>query len=85
MEGPVRFLIPEGGVSLLDAPGEAFWDPVADKALFTALERNFRPTSQRKLVRLPYNINDAGFVEGLLARFREIEAKTPEARGAAVR
>jgi uncharacterized protein (UPF0261 family) len=36
MEGPVRFLIPEGGVSLLDQPSGAFWDPAADAALFKA-------------------------------------------------
>ena len=34
MEGPVRFLLPEGGVSALDAPGHAFHDPEADAALF---------------------------------------------------
>jgi uncharacterized protein (UPF0261 family) len=85
MDGPVRFLIPDGGVSLLDAPGKAFWDPAADKALFSAIERNFRATSQRKLVKLPFNINDAGFVDGLLAQFREIEPRTAEARGAVTR
>jgi uncharacterized protein (UPF0261 family)/ABC-type branched-subunit amino acid transport system ATPase component len=85
MEGPVRFIIPEGGVSLLDAPGKAFWDPAADKALFSAIERHFRATSQRKLVKLPFNINDAGFVEGLLAQFRDIEPKAAEPRGAAIR
>jgi uncharacterized protein (UPF0261 family) len=85
MEGLVRFLIPEAGVSLLDAPGKAFWDPAADKALFTAIERHFRATSQRKLIKLPFNINDAGFVEGLLAQFRDIEPKTAEARGALTR
>lgn len=83
MEGPVRFLIPEGGVSLLDSPGKAFWDPAADKALFSAIERHFRATSQRKLIKLPFNINDAGFVDGLLAQFRDIEPKTAEARGTA--
>jgi uncharacterized protein (UPF0261 family) len=31
-EGPVRFLLPTGGVSALDAPGQAFWDPEADEA-----------------------------------------------------
>jgi uncharacterized protein (UPF0261 family) len=36
--GPVRFLIPQGGVSMIDAPGQAFYDPGADSALFTALE-----------------------------------------------
>jgi uncharacterized protein (UPF0261 family) len=42
MRGPVRFLIPEGGVSALDRPGQPFHDPQADAALFTAIERNFR-------------------------------------------
>ncbi|HUQ37730.1 MAG TPA: Tm-1-like ATP-binding domain-containing protein, partial [Aestuariivirga sp.] len=32
MEGPVRFLIPEGGVSGLDKPDGPFWDPAADRA-----------------------------------------------------
>jgi hypothetical protein len=27
MEGPVRFFLPEGGVSALDAPGQPFHDP----------------------------------------------------------
>jgi len=35
-EGPVRFLIPEGGVSALNAPGLPFHDPAADRALFDA-------------------------------------------------
>ena len=34
MDGPVRFFLPEGGVSALDAPGQPFWDPEADAALF---------------------------------------------------
>ena len=40
MNGPVRFLLPEGGVSLLDAPGQPFHDPEADNALFEAIERD---------------------------------------------
>ena len=35
----MRFLIPEKGVSALDAPGQPFHDPEADAALFDALER----------------------------------------------
>ena len=34
----VSLLLPEGGVSLLDAPGQPFWDPEADRALFQAIE-----------------------------------------------
>ena len=34
MDGPVRFFLPELGVSALDQPGQAFHDPQADAALF---------------------------------------------------
>jgi uncharacterized protein (UPF0261 family)/ABC-type branched-subunit amino acid transport system ATPase component len=72
MEGPVRFLIPEGGVSLLDRPGGAFHDPAADAALFRALEATVRQTASRKLIRLPHNINDPAFAAALVAAFREV-------------
>ncbi|TIQ01486.1 MAG: UPF0261 family protein, partial [Mesorhizobium sp.] len=42
-EGPVRFLIPEKGVSALDIEGGAFFDPEADAALFEAIERTIMP------------------------------------------
>ena len=72
MQGPVRFLIPEGGVSGLDAPGKPFWNPAADRALFDAIAQGFRSTSARKLIRLPNHINDAAFAEALVANFNEI-------------
>jgi uncharacterized protein (UPF0261 family)/ABC-type branched-subunit amino acid transport system ATPase component len=77
MEGPVRFLLPEGGVSLLDAPGRPFHDPAADRALFAAIERHFRPGANRRLIRLPYNINDPAFANALVASFREIATAGP--------
>jgi uncharacterized protein (UPF0261 family)/ABC-type branched-subunit amino acid transport system ATPase component len=80
MEGPVRFLIPEGGVSLIDAPGQAFWDPVADRALFDAIATGFRTGSSRKLVRLPHNINDQAFCDALVAAFDEIVGRPAVAR-----
>ncbi|MGH3621446.1 MAG: Tm-1-like ATP-binding domain-containing protein, partial [Sciscionella sp.] len=70
--GPVRFLLPEGGVSALDAPGAAFHDPEVDAALFAALERDVRQTEQRRLLRVPAHINDAEFAEALLAAFDEV-------------
>ena len=72
MEGPVRFLIPEGGVSAIDAPGQPFWDPAADKALFDAISANFHAGSDRKLLRLAANINDPAFAEAAVAAFAEI-------------
>ena len=73
-EGEVRFLIPEGGVSLLDAPGQAFHDPEADAALFEALEATVRQSGRRRLLRLPHGINDPAFADALVAEFRAIAA-----------
>jgi uncharacterized protein (UPF0261 family) len=70
--GEVRFLIPEGGVSAIDAPGQPFHDPAADAALFAALEASVRPTARRRLIRLPHHINDPQFAAALVASFREI-------------
>jgi uncharacterized protein (UPF0261 family) len=72
MQGPVRFLIPEGGVSALDAPGGPFHDPEADAALFAALEATVRPSPDRRILRLPLHINDPAFAAALVAAFREI-------------
>jgi uncharacterized protein (UPF0261 family)/ABC-type branched-subunit amino acid transport system ATPase component len=70
MEGPVRFLIPEGGVSALDAPGKPFWDPEADAALFAALAETVRVSANRQLIRLPHHINDPAFAAALAQNFR---------------
>nr|MBA2413889.1 Tm-1-like ATP-binding domain-containing protein [Burkholderiaceae bacterium] len=75
MEGPVRFIIPEGGVSSLDAPGKTFWDPVADKALFTAIESNFRRSPRRTLIRSPLHLNDPAFADLLVKQFHEVCAE----------
>ncbi|MCH8507020.1 MAG: Tm-1-like ATP-binding domain-containing protein, partial [Ectothiorhodospiraceae bacterium] len=77
MQGPVRFLIPEGGVSLLDSPGNAFWDPEADRALFTAIEQSFRQGGDKRLVRLPYNINDPEFSHALVEHFQALVGANP--------
>ncbi|KUL96705.1 ABC transporter permease [Bosea sp. WAO] len=74
MEGPVRFLIPEGGVSALDAPGQAFHDPAADAALFQALEQTVRTSANRQLIRLPLHINDPAFAAALVQQFRALHA-----------
>src|SRR5689334_13647980 len=70
MDGPVRFFLPEGGVSALDAPGQPFWDPAADAALFTALERSVRATGNRQIIRVPRNINDPEFASAVVNAFR---------------
>ena len=58
MNGPVRFLIPEKGVSLIDVEGAPLHDSKADAELFAALEGTVTQTKNRKRIRLPYAIND---------------------------
>ena len=70
--GPVRFLLPEGGVSMIDAPGQPFHDPEADEALLSTLEDKVNQTADRVLLRVPHNINDDGFADAVLASFDEI-------------
>lgn len=74
-EGPVYFLIPEGGVSALDEPGKPFWDPEADAALFGAIENTLRATSNRILLRLPFHINSPEFADATVAIFRGIASE----------
>ena len=72
--GPVRILIPEKGVSALDAPGQPFHDPEADAALFDTLEAGLDRTETRRLQRLPYHVNDPEFSAALVEAFAAIKA-----------
>jgi uncharacterized protein (UPF0261 family) len=82
MRGPLRFLIPEGGVSAIDRPGQPFHDPEADRALFAAIEQSFRPGADRKLLRLPLHINDEAFADALVGAWQELSTTTARARRA---
>ena len=72
MEAPVRFFLPESGVSALDAPGGAFEDRAAREALFAALEETVRQTASRQLIRLPHHINAPEFAAALVAAYRAL-------------
>ena len=72
MDGPVRFFLPEAGVSALDAPGRPFSDPSADKELFRSLEATVRQTATRRLIRMPEHINDPRFSAEIAAEFRRL-------------
>ncbi len=77
--GPLRFLLPEGGVSALDAPGQLFHDPEADAALFAALEATVRQSAERRLIRCPWHINDPEFTALAVTEFQGLmrEPSTP--------
>jgi uncharacterized protein (UPF0261 family) len=72
MEGPVRFLLPLGGVSAIDAPGKPFHDAEADAALFDAIRRGWQPAANRQLVEIDANINDPVFAAAVVENFRAI-------------
>ena len=76
MTGPVRFLVPEGGVSALDAPGQPFHDPEADRALFDAIASTFEEGANRRLVRTPHHVNDAAFADAVAGALAAIHAPT---------
>lgn len=59
--GPLAFVFPLGGVSMLDSEGGEFWDPDADRACFETIKQNLRPGIP--VIELPENINDPAFSE----------------------
>jgi len=73
MAGPVRFFIPEGGVSAIDRPGQPFHDPEADRMLFSTLEQHFRAGPERRLIKLPHHINDDAFADALVAAWHDVQ------------
>lgn len=76
MNGLVNFFLPEGGLSMLDAPGSQFWDPSANKALFETIEENFKPTNNKTLTRSPLHINDPEFAKLLVNSFNNLMAQS---------
>lgn len=71
-KGLVRMLLPEGGISAMDAPGQKFYDPEAREMLFKAFERAFVPSETHRLIRVPYHINDEGFANAAESHVRAI-------------
>ncbi len=59
--GPVRVLIPLRGFSMLDSPGDRFWDPAADAAFVRELGAALRPDIP--VEQLDANINDPRFAD----------------------
>ncbi|KAJ5459260.1 hypothetical protein N7530_011204 [Penicillium desertorum] len=55
-----KVILPVGGVSMLDVPGQPFHDPEADEALFSTLERELEG-SGISVVRDSRDINDPDF------------------------
>ena len=64
--GPVAFFLPKQGVSILDSPGNEFWWPEADQALFDAIKSHVR--AGIPVYELDNNINDDAFAQAVTAQ-----------------
>ena len=75
-EAPFLVLIPGGGVSAMDSPGQPFHDPEANAALFDELESAVLPAPGRSIRRLPLHINDPAFARALVDEFLSLAGRT---------
>jgi uncharacterized protein (UPF0261 family) len=64
--GPVALFVPLGGVSMIDAPGQPFFDAEADEALFSALRSGVGANVE--LVELDCNVNDDAFADAMVEK-----------------
>jgi uncharacterized protein (UPF0261 family) len=64
--GPVALFVPLGGVSMIDAPGQPFFDAEADAVLFEALRAGVGPNVE--LIELDDNINDEAFADAMVEK-----------------
>lgn len=66
---PITLVLPEGGVSALDAPNAQFFAPDITRALFEELETLLADRPHCQIVRSSHHINDPEFAETLLREF----------------
>lgn len=76
--GPVAFLLPLKGVSILDSPGQIFWDPEADRACFDAIKRDVR--SDIPVYEMDCNINDPEFADRAVALLKDMLSFQPQSQ-----
>jgi uncharacterized protein (UPF0261 family) len=71
--GPVAFLVPLRGVSMLDGDGQPFCNREADRALFEAITANLKPGIP--VIELDLNINDPLFAAKAVEMMLELIQK----------
>lgn len=70
-KGPVSLFVPLRGVSIIAKEGQLFHDPVADKALISALYEHL-DTTVVELVEMDTDINDPAFARAMAERLHEL-------------
>ena len=68
--GPVAVFVPLGGVSMIDIPGQPFYDPEAEEALVAGLKETL--AEQVELHELSENVNDPAFATAMANRLHEL-------------
>lgn len=68
----VSVCLPKMGVSALDAPGKAFYDPDATGTLIDEMQSLIETNECRQVKVLPYHINDLKFANAIVDSFLEI-------------
>lgn len=77
-QSPCAVLIPEHGLSALDAAGQPFHEPDTNAVLFSELETLLEQSDQRQCLRLPMHINDPEFAEATVDHFQRLRAVSTE-------
>ncbi len=75
--GPVAVYVPLRGFSEVDAPGQPFWWPEADRAFLAALEGRIRPDIP--VCTMEHNVNDPEFSAKLAETLLDMLRLTKEA------
>ncbi len=65
-KGPVRVVVPLGGISIMDIEGGAFWDPPIGEAYREALRSTLAPRIAYE--EIPHHINSDAFADVVLER-----------------
>lgn len=73
--GPVAFLLPMRGVSILGSPGQPFWDPDADRACFDAIRKHVKDSIP--VYEMDVNINDPAFADRAANLLKGMLADSP--------
>ncbi len=68
--GPIDVYLPLKGISVISAPGQPFYWPEADEALFASLKQNLRP--EIPVHELELNINDSAFSDAVAERLLQM-------------
>lgn len=75
---PVAIFLPLKGVSMLDSPGQPFWSPEADHALFDAIRQGVK--SEIEVHEIDANINDESFAVAMAGKLLEFLSETKGSR-----